>query len=84
VIGYPENGARIFYAYDFVPPWDRRTTFYLQGHLVIYFYRQVYANDNERQTLYCGGNYSKEGCLDPLPCGYNRKTYALKSRPQGA
>lgn len=32
--------------------------------------RQVYANDNERQTFYCGCDYSREGKIDPLSCGY--------------
>ncbi len=32
--------------------------------------RQVYANDADRQTFYCGCNYSKVGTIDPVSCGY--------------
>lgn len=34
---------------------------------------KVYANDNERQTFYCGCNYSRAGKIDPLSCGYEPK-----------
>lgn len=34
---------------------------------------KVYANDNERQTFYCGCNYSRDGKIDPLSCGYEPK-----------
>lgn len=33
----------------------------------------VYANDNDRVTFYCGCDYSKEGKIDPLSCGYTPK-----------
>ena len=31
---------------------------------------QIYANDNERQTFYCGCSYSNTGQIDPISCGY--------------
>lgn len=42
--------------------------------------RQIYANDNERQTFYCGCNYSKDGRIDPLSCGYTpRKAGSMRA-----
>lgn len=40
--------------------------------------RHVYANDNERQTFYCGCNYSREGKIDPLSCGYTPRKAGSK------
>jgi deoxyribonuclease-1 len=31
---------------------------------------QIYTNDNERQTFYCGCSYSTTGQIDPISCGY--------------
>lgn len=42
---------------------------------------KVYANDNERQTFYCGCDYSKTGEIDPLSCGYiPRKADSKRSK----
>ena len=31
---------------------------------------RIYANDNDRQTFYCGCSYSNTGQIDPISCGY--------------
>ena len=32
--------------------------------------RHIYANDNDRQTFYCGCDYTKDNKIEPLSCGY--------------
>ena len=35
--------------------------------------RGVYDDPDERRTLYCGCDYSRDGMVDPLTCGYEAK-----------
>ena len=40
--------------------------------------KDIYARDEDRQTFYCGCNYSKSGKIDPVSCGYKPRRKGSK------
>jgi deoxyribonuclease-1 len=43
--------------------------------------REIYADEGERRTFYCGCNYARDKTIDPLSCGYvPRRPGSARSR----